>query len=309
MTFNMKKYAASKKSPDGDMPIESKLRVKPAADEPQQVSEAQLDDRREGTEDWLTEKKLENRRTGAAETLRSERLDASDSGLVMHRNKSAYEGDINKLEEQRLANSPVEKEKYEPAAVFDKRTMKEIKGDDGLRTASVVKQAVGATEFDIDYPVPSSKTKKDDEESEWATISPGMEEAFGIEPHVSREEEEVPDFDIEAEDEDDVDPATQKMIDEMTQETDKELEEGGEDIVDSDLFQQTEIRPVRSGGRRLTQYEFVFDPMMFAGKDDAETKAAAWIMSSHPDIPKEFDVLDNLVMDYVEGRVTLTVPA
>lgn len=91
--------------------------------EPEQVTEKQLDDRKDGPE-VSTEAQLEKVRTGAAETLTEHRLDNSKSTLVKHRNPKASAGDINKLEEQRLAGKPVEKEVAKPASkgrsIYDK---------------------------------------------------------------------------------------------------------------------------------------------------------------------------------------------
>jgi len=112
-------------------------------DGPKDVTEKQLEDGRNESKVATTEKLLEKARTGAATTLTEGQLDGSKSKLVQHRNAETSAGNINKLEEQRIAakNTP-EKEKYEAASETDKKLMlPEVKGKDGLKTASVKDEA------------------------------------------------------------------------------------------------------------------------------------------------------------------------
>lgn len=134
-------FAAKKDETNLDLHTEVRLRSKPVInDEPGTVTQDQLEDQREGEPEALTEKQLDKARTGSAEALTEGLLDKSGSKLVKHRNPDAHMGNINKLEEQRLARDDrQEKEKYKPANSAPKGARflekKPGKGDDDLRLA------------------------------------------------------------------------------------------------------------------------------------------------------------------------------
>lgn len=82
-------------------------------DAPTVITEVQLEEnKRSGEKTETIEKQLESRRTGEADVL-TEKLLNNDK---KQRNASAYEGDINKLEEKRLAGYKAEEEQYELSA-------------------------------------------------------------------------------------------------------------------------------------------------------------------------------------------------
>ena len=140
--FNLKKSAAKKKVDDSDKGIPARLNEDHGG-EKDTITEKQLET--EGyyalEPDVTTEKQLDDVREGESHALPEKRLDDSKSKLYKHRNPSAYEGDINKLEEKRLAGKPTEDEKYKPASSTPKKMRWwEAKSPDGLKIASNKKQ-------------------------------------------------------------------------------------------------------------------------------------------------------------------------
>ena len=109
--FNLKTYEKI----DGDEHIERRLRVD-HSEAPNEINESQLEDGRVDESEVLIEKLLEKKRTGYGESLIEKLLEDSSSKLVQHRNSETSAGDINKLEEQRLANEPEEEEEYDLAS-------------------------------------------------------------------------------------------------------------------------------------------------------------------------------------------------
>jgi hypothetical protein len=121
---------------DAVKPTESLLQDGRKDTEPTSISEKQLDAQRTDGKALPIEARLDKVRTGSAETLTEERLDSSKSKLVKHRNAEASAGDINKLEEQRLANKPVEKEVAKPASEGRKMGDFSVSKEEKLRLAS-----------------------------------------------------------------------------------------------------------------------------------------------------------------------------
>ena len=104
---------------DGNDAIEYRLnKEKPIYEEANEVNEAQLEDYREGTEDTTIEGLLNQKRKASTDFEVVERQLETGKGMfgTKYRNSDTYEGDINKLEEKRLLNKPVEEEKYETAS-------------------------------------------------------------------------------------------------------------------------------------------------------------------------------------------------
>ena len=140
--FNLKNY----KETPGDVHIDKRLQES-HKDAPDQISEAQLEDYRAGEPEVLIEKQLENKRLGGDDEITEKRLDDHKAKFAnKYRNPEAYEGDINKLEEKRLKNDPVENEEYKPASECAKqlRWWEGVKSPDGLKVAKeekVVKTA------------------------------------------------------------------------------------------------------------------------------------------------------------------------
>lgn len=128
--FNLKKKAS-----DHEDHIERRLKKEHKPDL-EEITEKQLEDYITDEEPQLTEKRLKDNRGGPDGTTEA-RLNSSSSKLMKHRDESTHIGDINKLEEQRLANKPVEKEKYTPASETPKafRWWEGSQSADGLKLA------------------------------------------------------------------------------------------------------------------------------------------------------------------------------
>lgn len=133
--FNLKDY----KKINGDDHIEMRLK-EDHAPEKEEVSQGQLEEYRADEEpNQLTEKLLEDRRAGEATQLVERQLDTKSANYEnKYRNPSAYEGDINKLEEKRLLNDPVEDEEYKAASEVSEgmRWWEKTDSEDGLKLAA-----------------------------------------------------------------------------------------------------------------------------------------------------------------------------
>jgi hypothetical protein len=123
---------AAKQSKE-DQPTESKLESD-RKKAPQSITEVQVEKDRKENPNTSIESQLEKARTGAADSLTEHRLDTSKSKLVKHRNPEASAGDINKLEEQRLKNDPVEQQK--PQIASKGRSSKDLNKGKGQKVAS-----------------------------------------------------------------------------------------------------------------------------------------------------------------------------
>ena len=110
--FNLKTYQKI----DGDEHIDRRLQES-HEEAPNKINEAQLEKGRVEEANVLIEKLLEKKRSGEAEQVTEKRLnDVKANFNIKTRNPEAYKGDINKLEEKRLLNDPVEGEKYETSS-------------------------------------------------------------------------------------------------------------------------------------------------------------------------------------------------
>jgi hypothetical protein len=132
--FNLKTYQKI----DGGVHIDMRLKESRTDKAPDVINEKQLEGYRGTEPDVTIEKLLEDKRLGAETEITEKRLDTHKSKFAnKYRNPEAYEGDINKLEEQRLNGDPVEKEKYESASEVPKqlRWWESVKSPDGLKVA------------------------------------------------------------------------------------------------------------------------------------------------------------------------------
>lgn len=157
--FNLKDY---KKTP-GDEHIDRRLQDSHKT-APDQINEVQLEDYRSPSPETLIEKTLENKRLGGADEITEKRLDDHKAKFAnKYRNPDAYSGDINKLEEKRLKNDPVEKEKYEVASECGKqlRWWEGVKSPDGLKVAQTEKKIKVAQ---VDDPAEKGFGVEDDDE-------------------------------------------------------------------------------------------------------------------------------------------------
>ena len=127
--FNLKKYVKV----NGDEHIDQKLGDS-HEEAPEVIMEKQLEKGRTKKPEVILEGLLAEIRKGGAEQSPEYRLNNEKSKIVEYRNPSAYEGDMNKLEEQRLKGDPVEDEKYEMASETPKdMRWWEEKSPDGLK--------------------------------------------------------------------------------------------------------------------------------------------------------------------------------
>jgi len=154
--FNLKNY----KKINLDEHTEMRLKEQ-HSEAPDVINEAQLEKGRVPEKDVTIEALLEKNRTGGATEITEKRLDSDKSKFDnKYRNAETSKGNINKLEEQRLKNDPVENEKYEPASEVGKelRWWETKKSPDGLKVASspshIKKQAQSPAELDMDIEDP-----------------------------------------------------------------------------------------------------------------------------------------------------------
>ena len=129
--FNLKDYVKI----NGDIPIGSRL-MEEHGNIPNDITEKQLDKDRVEEKQVTIEKLLDESRTGGADMLTEGRLNSEKSKISKYRNPEAYKGNINKVEERRLASDPVEKEKYSSTEIPKKLRWWEEKSPDGLKIAS-----------------------------------------------------------------------------------------------------------------------------------------------------------------------------
>ena len=142
--FNFSKFLSriAKKGDNTDGIIDARLeKARGKTEEPVQVTEEQLsgDYRAKKEVGTITEDLLEDVRTGAGDALVEGMLNSSKSTLHKHRNGEASAGDINKVEEQRLARKDrQEKEEQELANETGKKSRlldNDTSKDDGLKLA------------------------------------------------------------------------------------------------------------------------------------------------------------------------------
>jgi hypothetical protein len=131
--FNLKWYQET----DGDAHIDQRLDDDHTGENIDEISEAQLERDRTGDPDLTLEGLLNKNRPDLDFRITEAALDENNGEFGSDfRNPEAYEGDINKLEEKRLLNNPVEDEPYEPLTETPKKLRWwEGKSPDGLKVA------------------------------------------------------------------------------------------------------------------------------------------------------------------------------
>lgn len=195
--FNLKNYVKI----SGDDHIEYRLKNEQDDKAPNEIGESQLSGYRGKELNYLTEKQLDDKRTGGADQVVERRLDKQKSKFRnSYRNKSAYQGDMNKLEEKRLQNNPVENEKYESASFTPKglRWWEGKKSPDGLKIANKINKKAQVEELTFDKPrwgeVP---TETGEEEEYWRDPEEIAEEEFDIIDESLLEDEYDPDLSVD----------------------------------------------------------------------------------------------------------------
>jgi len=175
--FNLKNY----KKINGDEHIESRLQES-HQEAPDQINEKQLDKYRGTESEQITEKQLDKVRKGGADVLTEGRLSNDKSHFnIKYRNEDAHKGDINKLEEKRLKNKPVEDEKYASASETQKklRWWEGVKSEDGLKLASTEKKIKKIAQEEDVLEEFQSETEKDMGD-EFAVINDEQADDFEI---------------------------------------------------------------------------------------------------------------------------------
>ena len=126
--------------------------------EPKQViNEKQLEEYRATESNTLIQKMLEDSRTGEATQTTERQLDTQKSKFNnKYRNKEAHTGNMNKLEEKRLKNKPVEKEEYKASSSTPAklRWWENVKSPDGLKLANN-KKVVAQKSQELDFEQPN----------------------------------------------------------------------------------------------------------------------------------------------------------
>jgi len=289
MSFNLKNYLLSLAEKKKDaIPTESSLRGGKDSKDPTEIFEKQLEPRHKEEEVQPIEKKLEKGRK-AAETevkLTEGRLNSSKSKLAVHRNPEAFEGNVPKLEEKRLANKPVEKEKYEAASTTDKKKMWPVMtGKDGIRTASLdfnitwTKKAA----YDDDFDMPGERSILD-VAGPVEMIDPDLNdliEEVGEDVTKSRawRSEYDPQEDVDVDDEEDED----------------------------EKFSASDVKAIDLGdsGTPVHQYIFDFDPGAFRNEKTARTEALSFL-SEYFRIPKT-TVEQMMIINYNRGKLSINI--
>lgn len=111
--FNLKNYQKI----DGDGAIEYRLKEEHTDKSIEDITEQQLEVGRVPEKDVTIEALLNKGRGSDDFEIIERKLDTKKADFnIKLRNPAAYEGDINKLEEKRLLNDPVEDEIYESAS-------------------------------------------------------------------------------------------------------------------------------------------------------------------------------------------------
>tara|TARA_R110000824_G_scaffold148242_3_gene317832 strand:+ start:10123 stop:11259 length:1137 start_codon:yes stop_codon:yes gene_type:complete len=143
--FNLVNYIKN----NGDEHIDHRLREEhqPA---PESVTEKQLERDRTGEKEQTMEALLEKVRQGSADSIIEKNLNDAKGGFHTHRDKSTYDGDMNKVEEQRLAGDRMEDEKYEAAS----STPKTKRWWDKLKATAEDDKSIKKSAAELDFSKP-----------------------------------------------------------------------------------------------------------------------------------------------------------
>ena len=194
--FNLKNYQKI----NGDEHIDAKLQESHQT-APNEINEVQLETYRATKPDVLTEKQLDKVRGGNKEESEvvEKRLDTNKSKFAnKYRNPEAYTGDLNKLEEKRLLNDPVEDEKYKDASETPKKLRwweTAPKSPDGLKLAQKKIAQVRTEELTFKKPRWEEALEEDFSPLEdEGDLAPEEEAIRPIDPSDIKDEFEIEDF-------------------------------------------------------------------------------------------------------------------
>jgi hypothetical protein len=287
---------------------------------PEEVTEKQLDADRKDGDVLTTEARLEKVRTGSATVLTEGQMEDSKSKLMKHRNPDTSKGDINKVEEQRLAAKKTnEKEEYKPASSTDKKLMlPEIKGKDGLKTASsskTIKTAQFNEPFNIGFMERENLGEEDSDR--FSRVSPDMESLLYPRRRIKKnlDEEalaegasrgiEIPD-----------DSEIAGVAEEDDTGVDAEGNPSDEDNEEVPAkFSEDNIQDVDVGSSKMKQITLTFDPSDFKSEKDVKIEAAGFIVSKYPSLfsfkvgRKPIEVSQSISVMMDDGKAVAMLPA
>ena len=246
---------------------------------PNTITENQLKGSRFESKDVTIEKQLEKVRTGSAEVVIEKNLNDSKGKFAPLRNDKTAKGDINKLEEKRLAGDRAEKEKYEVAS----GTQKKLKWWEGLKEASSKKTV---------------KTAQSDLYEELQRNRENLSEGYdteGAEGVGQNAAEQLEGRDVESL------PIKQKL----------EQEEGGgeeeDDVFNAPRRLQIERSKVDPENQMLF-YTLSYNPLDFRGKPKALSQAALkTVLEANPSLAGKISEADFIPRPSEKGMGILTL--
>ena len=250
--------------------------------EPTSITQKQLDDYRGKEEENTTEARLEKVRTGNDGRVTEGLLNESKSKLVKHRNSETHTGDINKLEEQRVANKKrQETEEQKAIAETDKdlRFWEKPAGKDGLKLAHnfpiIFKTAddeLDILQGDDPYAYEDWEDRLLKRDLEHSVRSPVLEQEQ--DPLFERNKDLVENLSVPIEDVNDVGESTGNAVDET------EL---------TGMFSEQTVESADQGGTMMAVRSLKFDTKDFLsnGQIDEEmalNMAVIFIRHQHPEL-------------------------
>jgi len=267
--FNLQDY----KKINGDEHIDARLQEQ-HGNIPNEINEKQLENYRTSEPDETIEGMLEKVRTGSADRITEGRLDTEKSKFKnKFRNKEAYSGNMGKLEEKRLQNDPVEKEKAKVNTQTPKklRWWEDSSSPDGLKLASEKRTVKTAQEDDENYSdvienvvIPEEEKKEED----FSIVEDPISE-------IIKEEKEAQD---------------------PTESAPRLLGENQMDLIHEKIF---------TGKIPGIYMVFQFDPEKFNDSGDIRKNALKEALSIHPELGGLIDTSDFYELNMDDGTIKL----
>lgn len=307
--FKFKNYQKT----DGDEHISRRLQDQ-HEDAPNSITEEQLSDGRVEEKNVLMEKLLESKRLGSTTKIIEKSLNDADSDFdIVYRNSSTYDGNINKLEEKRIANDKMEDEKYEVASSTPKQlrwweketTQKKSRTsinkiyvsskvveaqmqNDNTESGTVISDELLASNsmkivsdhnIDKDRIITLKFNLKDIEEEEIADVAAAKINYELNIPFVSPEDFDIPDIDEES--------------GEGTIELVVENKKSSTPVVSPNMFVEESFTQTEVGGTPMVVGKISFKKTNDVEIDEIVNQAVAFVNQKHPDIKvneKSFDL-------------------
>ena len=219
---------------------------------PDVINEKQLESYRATEANVIIEKLLDNKRTGEETEITEKRLDSHKPKFAnQYRNPKTYDGDMNKLEEQRLSGNPVEDEKYSSSSSVGKkmRWWEDVKSDDGLKVSKTIEKKTVTAQSQEKEPEEKEPEEKIEEmkfdKPRWEEIEEEEEDTKATVPPSSIEDFEITDRGVKSK-------ASKEMV------------------IKKEKYLPNPNKPYLSGVYMVLSY----DPDAFGGKEE-EIKNAA----------------------------------